>query len=272
MIELNPDVARRHRRARRRPEARRDQRPAAWHPDPAQGQHRHQRWDADHRRLARARRLPRAARRVHRRAAARGRRRDHRQGEPERVGEFPEHAQHQRLERARRAMSQSVCARSHHIGLELRLGRGRRRESVRRRHRHRDRRLDRRSLFPMFDRGHQAHRRTRQPERYHPHRAQPGHGGSDGAHGHRRGDRAERDRRRGSARPRDRRGEGSYRAGLHQVPRRERARGRTHWRAASALLRLQPQSRCTRGRGDRGDACRRRDRSSTPRRSRRRAR
>ncbi len=238
--KLNPDLAADTAARDGDRTARRDQRPAARHPDPAQGQHRHQRRDADHRRLARARRLPRAARCVHRRAAARGRRGDHRQGEPERVGEFPEHAQHQRLERARRAMSQSVCARPHHIGLELRLGRRRRRESVRRRHRHRDRRLDRRSVVALFDRGHQAHRRTRQPERHHPHRAQPGHRGSDGAHGHRRGDRAERDRRRGSARSRDRRGEGSYRAGLHQVPRRERARGRAHRRAASALLRLQP--------------------------------
>ena len=64
-------------------------RPAARHPDPAQGQHRHRRPDDHDRRLAGAGRLDPARDAVRRRPAARGRRRPARQGEPERVGQLP---------------------------------------------------------------------------------------------------------------------------------------------------------------------------------------
>ena len=113
-------------RRRARPRAPREgrARPAARHPGAAQGQHRHGGPDAHHRRLARARRVDRAARRVRRRAPARGRLRDPRQDQPERVGELPRRALDQRLERARRPDAQSVRARSQHERLELGLGRG----------------------------------------------------------------------------------------------------------------------------------------------------
>ena len=67
-------------------------------------------------------------RRVHRRAAARGRRGAARQDEPERVGQLPLHALVQRLERAGRAVPQPVCARPQPLRFELGHGRGHRRQ------------------------------------------------------------------------------------------------------------------------------------------------
>ena len=52
--------------------------------------------------------------------AARGRRSDSGQDQPERVGQFPFHAFRQRMERARRADAQPVCARSQPVRFELR--------------------------------------------------------------------------------------------------------------------------------------------------------
>ena len=95
-----------------------DTRPARW------------RW----RRTARPRRL-------HRRAAARRRRGDPRQDEPQRVGQLPIDAFDVRLERARRADAQSLRARSQSLRLQFGHRRGDRRKSRGDRRRHRDRRL-----------------------------------------------------------------------------------------------------------------------------------
>ena len=102
--------------------------------------------DDDDRRLAGARGLDRAAGRLRRRAAARGRRRDPRQDEPERVGELPLDAFDERLERARRPGQEPLRARSQPVRLELRHRRGDRRQPRGRRRRHRNRRLDRLSV------------------------------------------------------------------------------------------------------------------------------
>ena len=95
-------------------------RAAARHSDPAQGQHRHRRPDADDGRLVRARGQP-AATRFHRRGqAARRRRRDPRQAESQRVGELPIVRFVEWLERARRTVQQPVCDRPQPVRLELR--------------------------------------------------------------------------------------------------------------------------------------------------------
>ena len=73
VIEINPDALAIADGARRRAQGERAARPAARHPGPAQGQHRHRRPHDHHRRLAGARGLDPAARRLRRRAAARGR-------------------------------------------------------------------------------------------------------------------------------------------------------------------------------------------------------
>ncbi len=62
--------------------------PAARHPGAAQGQHRHRRPDANHRRFAGAGRRPAAARRRHRHPPARSRRRDTRQDQSQRMGQI----------------------------------------------------------------------------------------------------------------------------------------------------------------------------------------
>ena len=82
-------------------------------------------------------------RRAHRQASARSGRRDPRQGEPVGVGELPFDPLLERLERARRAVPQSLRARPQPLGLELRLRRGRRGQPLRDHRRHRDGRLDR---------------------------------------------------------------------------------------------------------------------------------
>ena len=99
VIEVNPEARVDRRRARCRAQGQGAARSAARHPGPHQGQHRHRRSDDDDGRLARARGIDRGARRVRRRAAARGRRGDSRQDEPQRVGELPLHEVDERLER-----------------------------------------------------------------------------------------------------------------------------------------------------------------------------
>src|SRR5437867_161933 len=116
--------------------------------------------------------------------------------------------------------------RPHAVGLELRLGRGRRGQPVPGGDRDRDRRVDRVAVHVLLDRGHQAHARAREPHRDHPHRAQPGHRRADGAHGGGRERAAGRARRGRSPRRRHR---GERRAGahrLHRASRPERAEGR----------------------------------------------
>ena len=143
-----------------------------------------------------------AGRRAHRQAPARSGRRDPGQDEPVGVGELPFDALLERLERARRAVPQSLRARSQPLGLELRLGRRRRGQPVRDHRRDRDGRLDRVALEQLRSRRLQAHPRSRQPLRHHPDRPQPGHGRADDAHRGRRGDPPDRARglRRGAIR------------------------------------------------------------------------
>ena len=83
------------------------------------------------------------SRRVHRRAAARRRRADHRQGQPVRVGELPVDPVVVRLERHRRPDEHGLRPRPEPVRLELRVRRRRLGRSRRRRRRHRDGRLDR---------------------------------------------------------------------------------------------------------------------------------
>ena len=110
-------------RARAADKARRHGDPAAAPRDPGdrQGQRRHDR-HADDRRLVGARGQP-APRRVHRPAAAGGRRDHHRQGEPVRVGELPVRLLVERLERHRRPDEHGLRPRSQPVRLELRLRR-----------------------------------------------------------------------------------------------------------------------------------------------------
>ena len=98
----------------------------------------------------------------------------------------------QRLERAGRFHPKPVRPGLGSVWLELRLGGRGRREPVRGRGRHGDRRIDRLPGREQRDRRPQADGRARRPGRDRPHRSQPGHGGSDGPHRDRRGDRAQR--------------------------------------------------------------------------------
>ncbi len=121
--------------------------------------------DADDGGLARARRRDAAGRRAHRQAPARSGRRDPGQDEPVGVGELPLDALLERLERARRAVPQSVRARSQPLGLELRLGGRGGGQPLRDHRRDRDRRLDRVAREQLRPRRLQAHPRPRQPRR-----------------------------------------------------------------------------------------------------------
>ena len=97
------------------------------------------------------------------------------QGEHERVGQHPLQPLLQRLERARRAVPQSVRARPEPLRLELGLGGGRVGQLRRRRGRHRDRRVDRLPRLGQRRGRHQAHRRPGEPGGHHPDLAHPGH-------------------------------------------------------------------------------------------------
>ena len=82
---------------------------ALLHSDPGEGQRRRHGPDVHGRRVARPRRLHRPGRRVHHRKAARGGC-CHRQDEPQRVGQLPMDAIHERLVGTRRPVPQPVCA------------------------------------------------------------------------------------------------------------------------------------------------------------------
>ena len=131
------------------------------------------------RRLARARRRARDARRASRHAIARRRGGTPRQDQPERVGQHPLDALDERLERPRRTDAQSVRARSQHERVELGHGGGRRREPRAARRRDRDRRFDHVAGVAQRSRRTEADRRPRQPRRRHSDLAQPGHRGTD---------------------------------------------------------------------------------------------
>ena len=173
-------------RARRRAEGRQGARAAPRDPRPHQGQRRDGRQDADDGGLARPRRRDPRGGRAHRQAPARRGRRDPRQDEPLGVGELPLDAFPERLERARRAVPQSLRARPGPVRLELRLGRRGGGEPLRGHGRHRDRRLDRVALQQLRARGLQADARPRVAHRHHPDRPLAGHGRTDDAHGGRR--------------------------------------------------------------------------------------
>ena len=225
---------------------------AARHSDRRQGQHRHGGSHDDHRRVARARRLVSGAGCDGRAEAARRGCDPAREGQSQRMGEFPFGQGVERLERARRPVPQSVCARPQPGGLECRLRCSHLGEPCRGRHRHRDRRLDRFPLEQQRARRHQAHGRPRQSGRDHSDFAHAGHRRPDGAHGGRGGDPAGRHRRTRPARPRD---AGRHRQGpsrLHAVPRSRGPRGSAD-RRGPPVLRVQPRRRRTDGRGARGD-------------------
>ena len=117
----------------------------------------------------------------------RGRRRPARQGQPERVGQHPLDPLVQRLERARRAVPQSVRARPQPLRLELGLGGGGLRQLRRGRGRHRDRRLDRLPGVGQRRRRDQADRRAGEPRGHHPDLPHAGHRRPALPHGGRRG-------------------------------------------------------------------------------------
>ena len=118
----------------------------------------------DHRRLARARGSRAGARRVRRRAAARRRRGDPRQDQPQRVGQLPLARSPRAAGAARGGQTpQPLRARPQPLRLQLRLRRRGRRQPRCRRRRHRDRRLDRLPVVGERRRRHQAHGRPGQP-------------------------------------------------------------------------------------------------------------
>ena len=113
-------------------------------------------------------------------AAARGRRGDHRQGEPVRVGQLPLQPFDQRLVHPRRADREPVRAGPQPVRVEFGVGgRGGRRSGAAR-GRHRDRRLDRLPGQRLRDRRHQADQRAGQPPRHRAHLTGAGHRGADG--------------------------------------------------------------------------------------------
>ena len=137
-----------------------------------------------------------AQRRVPRGAAARGRRGDRRQDEPERVGQLQVVAIDVGLELARRADEEPVCARSQPVRVQLGHRHGHRGQPRGDRRRHRNRRqhhLPRVGCRPCRP---QADGRTGQPPRHHPDLGVPGHRRPDGANRGRCRAAAGRDRRR----------------------------------------------------------------------------
>ena len=119
VITVNPDAAAEARASDAARAERHPPQPAGGHSRPGQGQHPGGR-DAHHGRLARAagRRRPR---RVPGAPPARGRSRDHRQGQPVGVGELPVHARHQRLVHAGRPDRQPARAAAQPVRLQFRL-------------------------------------------------------------------------------------------------------------------------------------------------------
>ena len=200
----------------------------------------------------------RCARRVRRRAFARGGLRGARQDQPFRMGEFPQLALDVGLERPGRADAQPVCARSQHERLELGIGGGDGGRSVRGCRRYRNRRLDRQSGVDLRPRRDQAHGRARQPRGHRSHRAQPGFRGPDDAQRDGCRDPARRDDRRGRARCGDR---GQPRQGadrLHALSRSGGIEGRAHRRRARFLRHQRPARSRRRGGHRRDEECRRR--------------
>ena len=180
--------------------SRQSARPPARHSHPDQRQHRH-RGHGELRRIARARRQPPEAGRVHRHAPARGGCGDSRQDQPERVGQFPLDAIDVRLELARRPDEESVRARPQSVRLELGDRRGHRREPRVDRRRHRDGWQHHLSRLGEWTGRPQANGGPRQPPRNHSDFRDAGHGRPNGALGGGCGDVADRARGSGRGRP-----------------------------------------------------------------------
>ncbi len=125
-------------------------------------------------------------------------------------------------------MPQSLRARSHAIGLELRLGGVGERQSLRGRRGHRNGRVDHQPREHLRDRRLEADGGSGEPRGDHPDRPQPGHRGTDGSHRGRRRRAAHSARGRGPARSGDGGRSRPCRQGLHRVSRCERIEGRTH--------------------------------------------
>ena len=176
IIQLNPDARRIAAAARPGASAQRAARSAARHPDPAERQHRHRRSPADDRGLAGAGRRARAPGCDGHEAAARCGRGDHRQGEPQRVGELPRLPELERLERRRPPVPQSAHSRSQSLRLQLRLRRCSRGSAHCRRARDGDRRLDRVPRGTVRRRRHQADGRIDEPRGRRADLAHAGHG------------------------------------------------------------------------------------------------
>ena len=137
VIEVNPDALAIADALDAERKAKGAARAAARHPDPHQGQHRHRRPDADHRRLARPRR--RRARPRDAFVAARLRAAGAVILGKTNLSEWANFRSHplvQRLERARRPVPQPLRARPQPLGLQLGLRRRGRRQPLRRRRRH----------------------------------------------------------------------------------------------------------------------------------------
>ena len=206
--------------------------------DPGQGQHRHRRQAAHHRRFARAGECARQGRRHGRQAAARGGRGDPGQGEPHGVRQHHRGRDALGLQLAGRPGEEPVLAvparRSRHpAGAAGRLERGLRRRRRGRPLRGGDRHRDLGLAAEPGDaerRGHrEAHGRAHKPRRHPADLAQPGHGRSPHPHRARFGDPPERAGGARSAGSRDAAPAAAQR--LHHGPRQGRAEGRAHRRA-----------------------------------------
>ena len=180
---------------RPRAQARTRARPAARNPRAREGQHRDGRRDGDHRRIARARRKPRACRRSDRAPVACRRRGDPRQGEPVGMGQLPRLRAVQRLVGARRFHARSLSAQRRSVRLELGVGRRGGGRAVQRRRGHRDRRVGRVPVGQQRDRRPQTDARCAVGRRHHPDCSQPGHCRTDGPPRRRRRDPARCDAR-----------------------------------------------------------------------------
>ena len=175
IIQLNPDARRIAAAARSGAAAQRTARAVARHPDPAERQHRHRRSTANDSGLARAGRCACAPGCDRHEAAARCGRGDHRQSEPERVGELPRQPELERLERRRSPVPQSAHSRPQSVRVQLRFrscGRG---SAHCRRARDGNRRLDRVPGGTVRRRRHQADGRTDEPRRRRADLAHAGH-------------------------------------------------------------------------------------------------
>ena len=187
VIEVNPDALAIAEELDRERLAGRGARSAARHPGHAQGQRRHRRRDADHRRIAGSGGGRGAQGLVGCFAAAGGRRPADRQDQPQRMGQLPVPPLDQRLERPGRADKEPVLSRAEPLRLQFGIRRRRVRRHRAAGHRDRDERIHRVSVVGQRDRGHQADRRPGEPRRHRSDLPHAGHSRTHGPLGRRRG-------------------------------------------------------------------------------------